>query len=371
MKENSERGSRAKKTPPLVVGTGLVALDVVVSRISGKPPRYWSGGTCGNVLTVLSYLGWKAQPVARLGTGIATDLVVEDLKRWNVSDRFIRVDDDGRTPVIVERITKNIRGVPRHSFSWRCTECGAPFPGYRAELGEVAEEIATQLGQPQVFFFDRVSSGALILARACAEAGGLIVFEPSGVGNPILFRRAWQLAHVVKYSHERLSELPEMDTCRSPRLQIETLGDEGLRYRRTGAGNRPTRWIELKSLPVPSVKDTAGAGDWCTAGLLSRVGREGLQGFLKITDQQLREALRYGQALSAWNCAFEGARGGMYVVSRRVFADQISKIESGVNDVKAVSIEHLESTDDDLKTLCNVCDVAIATKARRTTATST
>ena len=60
-----------------------------------------------------------------------------------------------------------------------------------------------------MFFFDRVSPGALHLARACAERGAIVFFEPSGVGNATLFRQAWEVAHVVKYSHERLSELPE------------------------------------------------------------------------------------------------------------------------------------------------------------------
>ena len=45
---------------PVVVGTGLVALDVVINSDVHRPPRLWAGGTCGNVLTILSYLGWHA-----------------------------------------------------------------------------------------------------------------------------------------------------------------------------------------------------------------------------------------------------------------------------------------------------------------------
>ena len=55
----------AEPLKPTVVGTGLVALDVVVS---GDDVKYFAGGTCGNVLTCLSYLGWDAKPVARLKT---------------------------------------------------------------------------------------------------------------------------------------------------------------------------------------------------------------------------------------------------------------------------------------------------------------
>ena len=31
------------------------------------PVRHWAGGTCGNVLIALKYLGWSAQPVRPFG----------------------------------------------------------------------------------------------------------------------------------------------------------------------------------------------------------------------------------------------------------------------------------------------------------------
>ena len=58
---------------PVVVGTGLVALDVVMNSDAHQPPRLWAGGTCGNVLTSLSYLGWQAYPVSRLNKDTAAE----------------------------------------------------------------------------------------------------------------------------------------------------------------------------------------------------------------------------------------------------------------------------------------------------------
>ena len=60
-------------TCPSVIGAGLLALDIVISEVSEAPPEQWAGGTCGNVLIALGYLGWKSQPVARLKTGAAVD----------------------------------------------------------------------------------------------------------------------------------------------------------------------------------------------------------------------------------------------------------------------------------------------------------
>src|SRR5262249_7456775 len=66
-----------------------------------------------------------------------------------------------------------------------------------------------------------------------------------------------------------------------------------------------------ESLKAPVVKDTAGAGDWCTAGLLHQIAQDGAAGLLRLTPEDLESALRFGQALAAWNCGFVGARGGM------------------------------------------------------------
>jgi fructokinase len=278
-----------------------------------------------------------------------------DLRRWNVSERFIRVDLDGSTPIIVHRITKTSEGRVKHSFSWRCTTCGARYPGYKPELVTVADTITSRLKNVSVFFFDRVSSAAITLAKSAAERGALVMFEPSSIGNQILFRQAWKIAHVVKYSHERLSDFPEIDVETNQRLLIETLGDAGLRYRWRSTEKRSDSWVELKAISTDGVKDAAGSGDWCTAGLLSKLAVKGLAGFSKATEQQVVDAIRFGQALAAWNCQFEGARGGMYAVSKKQFQQQVSELLSGLGKVISINTEaSLKSPDGG--GVCKVCE---------------
>ena len=77
---------------PTIIGTGLVALDVVLRRTGSSPPRFWAGGTCGNVLAILGFLDWKPVAVARLRPDSAGQRVVEDLKRWNVDMRYACVE---------------------------------------------------------------------------------------------------------------------------------------------------------------------------------------------------------------------------------------------------------------------------------------
>jgi fructokinase len=345
---------------PTVVGTGLVALDVVYNADSGRMPRWYAGGTCGNVLTVLSYLGWGAVPVSRLGLGPAGDRLLEDLRRWDVSTEFILREEGDSTPVVIERIGRTIAGEPYHTFSWRCPACGAHLPGYRPVPATAARELTAALPVAQVFFFDRVSRGAVVLAEACARGGAAVVFEPSAVGDPGLFCEAWRLAHVVKYSHERLRDLTDIDLMRADReavlLEVETLGSEGLRYRSQLPGSRMRGWQTLDAVHAPEVKDAAGSGDWCTAGLLDKLARTGLAGLKREPAEKLREAIRHGQALAAWNCGFEGARGGMYEMDPPEFREQVERIASGAHAPSRTCSRQDSEAGPPYSGLCPACD---------------
>jgi fructokinase len=314
---------------PSIVGTGLLALDVVVEAEAKRDPWLWTGGTCGNVLTILSYLEWQAFPVARLNGDAASRCVEEDLARWGVHLDHAKTNPGAATPIVVHRISKTAAGLPFHRFSWTCPNCGTWLPGYQAVRSSAAESVLPRLGTPKVFFLDRVSRGALVLARACIEKGALVFFEPAGFGEPRLFREALALAHILKYSHERVRAFQGIGNGKGgPLLEIETLGAEGLRYRSRIPGARTDGWNCLDAFDVTELRDAAGAGDWCTAGIIHRLAQRGLAGLIKARRPQLEDALRFGQALAAWNCRYEGARGGMYAVKKKTFHLQVEGIIS-------------------------------------------
>jgi fructokinase len=190
--------------------------------------------------------------------------------------------------------------------------------------------LAEKLPPAEVFFFDRPSPGAIDAARRYAEQGALIVFEPSAQGKPELFVRALELAHVVKYAENRMERLP-LTASKLPRLilEIQTRGHNGLRYRCTLPALKGQGWRSMRALRVPRVVDTVGCGDWCTAGLLSRIGTAGVAGLQSLRADELRDGLQYGQALAAWNCGFLGARGGMYERSATQMKSDITRILDG------------------------------------------
>ncbi len=116
---------------PIVVGTGLVALDIVFGPNGGESLGRWAGGTCGNVLTILSCLGWASYPVARLADDEYAHLLREDLSSWGVHLDYIYHGATGSTPIIVQYIGRDERGKFIHIFSFKCKVCGNHLPGFR------------------------------------------------------------------------------------------------------------------------------------------------------------------------------------------------------------------------------------------------
>ncbi len=108
------------------------------------------------------------------------------------------------------------------------------------------------------------------------------------------------------------------------------------------------------------MKDAAGSGDWCTAGLLNKLARGGLAALKKATSEILRQALRYGQAVAAWNCSFEGARGGMYEVDLATFHRQVERILEGGEFEPSLMEKQDPELAQLLASLCPACEKADA-----------
>ena len=316
------------ESKPTVLGTGLIALDAVVSYGAYDTARYWAGGTCGNVLAILSYLGWNAFPVARFNGDRASQHIRADLEQWGVRFDFVNLSPSGHAPIIVQNIRRNDRGEVKHSFSWTCPVCTATLPRYRPVHASAARAIASNIERPSVFFLDRVSRGSLLLAKESIQRGAVVVFEPSSIGDRSLFLEALNLAHVVKYSSDRLGHACNLIEGIECLLQIETLGKAGLRYQSRLKQCSTRGWVMVPGYAIPGVRDTAGAGDWTTAGLIDCFARLGFADLDTATPEDLQHGLAYSQALAAWSCLFEGPRGAMYAVGRETFLSTVASIYS-------------------------------------------
>ena len=316
---------------PKVYGSGLIALDVVISWQPDIPIRCSTGGTCGNVLCILAWLGWDAYPVARMNRNEASEYVRTDMEGWGVHLDWTSCAPTAHTPMVVHEILLKGDSQPRHRFSWSCPQCGKRLPKFKPITVASAHKVKPKVADASVFFFDRPSRAVLALAAEASCRGAVVVFEPTGRADGRLSAEAISLAHVVKYGHGRSVDIcGSIDGTSTPLLEVHTLGDRGLRYRhRFGPGGRLSKWMDQRRFCVPRLADACGSGDWCTAGLIAMTCGDGQRGLRRIGARGVRAALLYGQALAAWNCSFEGARGGMYAVDRSEFESQVNGLING------------------------------------------
>ena len=208
-----------------------------------------------------------------------------------------------------------------------------------------------------LFYFDRVARANLEIATRARQDGALVVFEPSGIKDPDLFAACLRMCHVFKYSHERLSGVRDAAGDAEVPVEIETYGSAGLRVT-IRQGRSIVHEEELPAVPAPRLRDAAGSGDWCSAGFVHALlsDRDRLPNLAKCKKAIIR-ALRWGQALAALNCSYEGARGLMYVMPKEVTVRILAEMLKGKN-----VCGHVESAAPKYRRgsrragLCVVCD---------------
>ena len=292
----------------LAMGAGFIALDV----IEGKTGIFnAAGGSCGNVMEMLAWLGWSSLPVGRIGKDAAGDYILKEYKQLGLNTGSLILDGKISTPVVVQRYTETADGKKTHRFSLSCPDCGGRLPRFRPMTINQAASVFDSNLAPKVFYFDRVTPTSLRLAKWARNLGALIFFEPSSIGDEKLFLQAVDICHVMKHSHDRLGDVPDLAAAKPPQLVVKTEGEEGLSMRWRG------RWSSLPAFRAPIFEDAAGSGDWCSAGFLHCVGNRGADGFADLKKTDITRALKFGQALATLNCRFEGARGLMSHLDHR------------------------------------------------------
>lgn len=307
---------RAERAERSCFGVGFIVLDVIhVSQSHGSSQEWFAGGSCGNVLAILAFLGWQSSVAARLGRDWAGGQLLADLHRWDVATDLVTEEKGIDTPIVFQEIYRTKGGQTTHKFSRHCPICGSPKPRYRPLLKTQAAQLSLELPRTSVFYFDRVSPSSLELARLSNSRGSMVVFEPSGIKDEALFRECLASSHIVKYSRDRLSDIARLTDHSDILIEIQTLGSAGLRVR-TREEHALGSWLQLPSVQSDVLRDAAGSGDWCTAGLIDAMVATGIGVGELSSHADVFTALRRGQSMAALNCAYEGARGLMYAMSR-------------------------------------------------------
>lgn len=296
------------KNRRICVGAGLITLDILVIENNYRNLSYYVGGSCGNVMMILAFLGWDVFPIARLGKNKNAERLISEFTLNNVNTKYVNMSDTGSTPMIIQKNTTDKYGNPKHRFELVDPVTGKFLPRFKSITLKIANDILDDDLIPSVFYFDRLSPGTLLLATEYKKRGALIVFEPSSIGNEKLFSKVLNVVDILKYSDQRISNYKEIYSDSNVPLEVETLGAEGINFR---CNFIDKKWRKLSAIKIENVIDTAGAGDWTTSGIVYSVLTKFNRALIELEITDVEKAINFGQYLGASNCQHEGARGLM------------------------------------------------------------
>ena len=328
---NSLREKSAGKT---CMGTGNFSFDIITQReypngfVVGKRNRFEEkilameiGNTCGNVMTMLPYLGVKTFPVAKLDVSPQGFQMKRDMKAYGADVRFVSNTLTGGTTIL--RCMHKLDDDGQPTMGHKGSTAGKPWTGLSARPsrkylsskgGEVEALVDSMDFIPDVFFFDVAQAGHRILAERLREKGSLVYFECDSDGHRIeneksrqaahrLFLRCVEASDVVKMSGEYVQDLSFADAY-TDKLFVQTLGADGLRFKLGGG-----QWIRLAPVVNPDYKDYEGAGDWTSTTLIAAICSKDMLKVKDMTEEAVREALTMAQQMASYSVGFYGSKG--------------------------------------------------------------
>ena len=299
-----------KKT---IIGSGIYNLDTIVVRDYPEWPRLRPfaenvyleevGGTCGNIMSILAWLGWDAKPLACLDDSPDGLKITEDLKRFGCDCRYVTNTPDGGTTLLRCTHKKDLDG--KHVMSVRAgSPGGSRFPKrhflrVRDEAPAFLEALAEA---PAVFFFDNPAAGNRLIAKGLKERGSLIYFEPSKISSNADLE-AVSISDIIKFSDENIPDVSFADAY-NDKLFIQTMGANGVRFK---LQDQP--WMTLNGISAKSVVDTEGAGDWFTAALINELAETRMMSLKPHYLHRLVDVIRNAMGIAARSIGHMGSLG--------------------------------------------------------------
>ena len=332
--EQMVKSLREKAAGKTCMGTGNYSFDIITKReypdgfVVGKRNKFEErilkmeiGNTCGNVMTMLPYLGVKTFPVAKFDVSPQGYQMKRDLKAYGADVRYVSNTLDGATTIL--RCVHKLDEQGNPSMSHKGSSAGKPWTGPSArparkylttKNGEVDALVDTMGFTPDVFFFDVAQAGHRILAERLREKGTLVYFECDSDGHRIedekrrlaayrAFLKCVDASDVVKMSGEYIQDLSFAEAY-NDKLFVQTLGADGLRFKLGGG-----KWIKLAPILNPDYKDYEGAGDWTSTTLIAALCSRGMLKVKDMTEQSVQEVLTMAQQMASYSVGFIGSKG--------------------------------------------------------------
>ena len=195
------------------LGAGTFPLDNLLMKHSdGSVETIYQhvGGTAGNVMSILAWMGWHTLPAARLDDSEVGLQLKADLESYGCDTRCLTNTPDGGT-TILDIIHKTGRDGKSKTAYMAHSPRGGRFVNHRFWTLKQAQALFDSLDKmPDIFFFDRCAPGNILLAELFHERGVLVYYEPN---EPIdrNFLRAVAASDIVKISNEKHSDVSFTD----------------------------------------------------------------------------------------------------------------------------------------------------------------
>ena len=297
-----------------ILGTGIYNWDSIYVREYPLGPQHNRifdeklvieevGGTCGNVMCMLSHMGWQAFPLVNLDRSVEGLGMTESLKEFGCDCRFVTNTDEGGTTILTIKHGLDVNG-NRKTRVMQGSPGGSRFPRRRhLRLRDQAPDFLDALDFiPDVFFFDDPAAGYRLLGRELKEKGTLVYFEPSSIKERADFE-AIAASDIVKFSGENIKDVSFVKDYKD-KLFIQTLGKDGLRFNLRGEG-----WVSLPPVENDQVADWEGAGDWTTSAFLNALEEVDALSINMLTSSVVNGALEKAQVIASRSVSFMGSKG--------------------------------------------------------------
>ncbi len=316
-----------KKMNLTCMGSGNFTLDIIIQReypegfVKGKTRNKFEdkvvleelGGTCGNVMCMMGYLGWNVYPQVQFDLHPEGYKMKEDLERYGCDTRFVENIEKGGSST-VKCTHKLNKDTGEHEISFvQGSAGGSRFP--RRKQLRVRDEVPAFLEAldfvPDVFFFDVLEAGPRALAQGLRAKGTLVYFEPESEKDRSKFIKGVEVSDIVKFSGERVTDISFCSDY-SDKLFIQTLGADGLRFSLCGR-----EWVKVDAVPVEKVVDWEGCGDTTTSVFLTELGKRGQLKVSEMTEEVVREALSAACRQAAVCAQYLSSKGWIHEEMRK------------------------------------------------------
>ena len=299
-----------------ILGAGNIGLDIIFQReypegfdIAKKRNPFVDkliaeevGNTCGNVMTMLPYLGVDTFPIGHFDDSEQGLKITASLHHYGADTRFVQNSPNGGTTLMtcIHKLDQN----GHHAMSHRATAPNSRFPKRKLMRKDEVQAFLKQLDfTPDAYFFDTAEAGPRELAVALKQQGVLVYFEPENDKEQKKFLRCVEASDIIKFSGTRITDLAFVDQYRD-KLFIRTSGSRGMEFNLKGMG-----WKHIEPVPNSNEVDWEGAGDWTTSVILAELCKRGKTGIAQLTEEDVAEVLKKAAAIASRSVSYMTSKG--------------------------------------------------------------